>query len=82
MNTSARSDIPQHIALRAVEWWMELQSGEDTRAQQLALARWCAEHRDHERAWQHIISVSSRFRGLAEASTGNAGAGGAAAARA
>jgi transmembrane sensor len=82
MNASARPDIPQDIALRAVEWWMELQSGENTRAQQLALTRWCAEHPDHERAWQHICSVSSRFRGLAEATTGNAGAGGTAAARA
>ncbi|MGF6992843.1 FecR domain-containing protein [Paraburkholderia sp. GAS32] len=82
MNASARPDIPQHIALRAVEWWMELQSGDDTRAQQLALARWCAEHPDHERAWQHICSVSSRFRGLAETGTDNADTGGAAAARA
>lgn len=75
MNASARPDIPQHIALRAVEWWMELQSGDNTRAQQLALSRWCAEHPDHERAWQHICSVSSRFRGLADATPGNAGAG-------
>ncbi|MFM0098543.1 FecR family protein [Paraburkholderia nemoris] len=82
MNASARPDIPQHIALRAVEWWMELQSGDNTRAQQLALMRWRAEHPDHERAWQHICSVSSRFRGLAETGTGNAGASGAAAARA
>ncbi|MFM0012757.1 FecR domain-containing protein [Paraburkholderia sediminicola] len=84
MNASARPDIPQHVALRAVEWWMELQSGDNTRAQQLALARWCAGHPDHERAWQHICSVSSRFSGLAEATTGNAGAGvsGAAAVRA
>ncbi|WP_434110775.1 FecR domain-containing protein [Paraburkholderia caffeinilytica] len=82
MNASARPDIPQHIALRAVEWWMELQSGENTRAQQLALTRWRAEHPDHERAWQHICTVSSRFRGLAEASPGNAGASGASVARA
>lgn len=53
--------------MRAVEWWMELQSGNDNPAQQLALATWCAEHPDHERAWQHICNVSSRFRGLAEA---------------
>ncbi|MFM0430608.1 FecR domain-containing protein [Paraburkholderia aspalathi] len=82
MNASARPDIPQHIALRAVEWWMELQSGDTTRAQQLALTRWRAEHPDHERAWQHLCSVSSRFRGLAETSAGNTDAGSAAAARA
>ncbi|MFM0047855.1 FecR/PupR family sigma factor regulator, partial [Paraburkholderia sediminicola] len=82
MNASARPDIPQHIALRAVEWWMELQSGENTRARQLALTRWRAEHPDHERAWQHICSVSSRFRGLAVAGTGSAGASSASAARA
>ncbi|WP_341316431.1 FecR family protein [Paraburkholderia sp. IMGN_8] len=78
MNANARPDIPQHIALRAVEWWMELQSGENTREQKLALARWRAEHADHERAWQHIRSVSNRFKDL----TGTADATGAAAARA
>ncbi|MFM0152365.1 FecR domain-containing protein [Paraburkholderia sediminicola] len=82
MNANARPDIPQHIALRAVEWWMELQSGENTRARQLALTRWRAEHPDHERAWQHICSVSSRFWGLAVAGTGSAGASSASAARA
>lgn len=65
MNAGARTDILQHVALRAVEWWMELQSGENTQAQKLALANWCAEHPDHERAWQHLCSVSNRFRGLA-----------------
>ena len=70
---SARPDIPRPIALRAVEWWMELQSGEDTRTQQLALARWRAEHPDHERAWQHLCSVSGRLRSLAE--TGEASGG-------
>lgn len=79
MNASARPDIPQHVALRAVEWWMELQSGKDTRSQQLALARWRAEHPDHERAWQHLCNVSGRFRSLADATDD---AHGAAAARA
>lgn len=57
---------------------MELQSGENTRQQKLALARWRAEHPDHERAWQHIRSVSNRFKDL----TGATDATGAAAARA
>ncbi|OAJ63773.1 hypothetical protein A6V36_17310 [Paraburkholderia ginsengiterrae] len=67
MNASVRPDIPRHIAMRAVEWWMELQSGRDMRAQQIALAQWRAEHPDHERAWQHICHVGGRFRGLADA---------------
>ncbi|WP_105509251.1 FecR family protein [Paraburkholderia sp. BL21I4N1] len=79
MNASARPDIPRHVALRAVEWWMELQSGEDTRSRQLELARWRAEHPDHERAWQHLSDVSGRFRSLADATDD---AHGAAAARA
>jgi transmembrane sensor len=54
--------------MRAVEWWMELQSGKDTRAQQFALAHWRAEHPDHELAWRHICNVSGRFRSLADAS--------------
>ncbi len=74
MNASARPDIPQHIALRAVEWWMELQSGEDSRTQQLALAHWRAEHPDHERAWQHLCNVSGRFRSLADSNGDTAGA--------
>ncbi|HEX7911449.1 MAG TPA: FecR family protein [Paraburkholderia sp.] len=60
--------------MRAVEWWMELQSGRDTRAQQLALTQWRAEHPDHERAWQHICHVSRGFRSLADATGDNHGA--------
>ncbi|SIT47263.1 transmembrane signal transducer for ferric citrate transport; KpLE2 phage-like element [Paraburkholderia ribeironis] len=77
-NADPRPDVAQHVALRAVQWWMELQSGKDTRAQQFALARWRAEHPDHELAWRHICNVSGRFRRLADA-TGDAQ--GAAAAR-
>jgi transmembrane sensor len=73
MNASARPDIPRHIAMRAVEWWMELQSGKNTRAQQLALAHWRAEHPDHERAWQHICHVSGRFRNLVDTTAGKHG---------
>ncbi|MFC6312574.1 FecR/PupR family sigma factor regulator, partial [Paraburkholderia dipogonis] len=67
LNGSERPDVAQHVAMRAVVWWMELQSGKDTRAQQLALAQWRAEHPDHERAWQHICSVSGRLRNLTDA---------------
>ncbi|MFM0727007.1 FecR domain-containing protein [Paraburkholderia strydomiana] len=79
LNADTRPDVPRHVAMRAVEWWMELQSGKDTRAQQFALARWRAEHPDHELAWRHICNVSGRLRSLADA-TGEAG--GTAAARA
>jgi transmembrane sensor len=74
VNADARPDVPQHVALRAVEWWMELQSGKDTRAQQFALARWRAEHPDHELAWRHICNVSGRIRSLADATADPIGA--------
>ncbi len=67
MSSSVHPEIPPHVARRAVEWWVELQSGEDTRQQQLALQRWLAEHPDHERAWRHIRDVSRRCQGLSEA---------------
>ncbi|MGF6772299.1 transmembrane sensor [Paraburkholderia sp. GAS199] len=77
MSASARPDIPEHVALRAVEWWMEMQSGESSAEHAAAFDRWRAEHPDHDRAWQHIASVSQRFKGLAR-TLGPAGAQGAA----
>jgi len=60
--------------MRAVEWWMELQSGKDALAQKPALEQWRAEHPDHERAWQHICQVSGHFRNLADATGDTQGA--------
>ncbi|QIE28974.1 Protein FecR (plasmid) [Caballeronia sp. SBC1] len=67
LNANARPDIAPEIARSAVEWWMELQSGDTTASQRNAFERWLAAHPDHERAWRHIQSASSRFHGLSDA---------------
>lgn len=59
-------DIAPEIAHRAVEWWLDLGSGAITPARRAALDAWRAEHADHERAWQHIQTVSQRFQSLGQ----------------
>jgi transmembrane sensor len=65
-------DIAPEIAHRAVEWWLDLGSGAITPAQRAALDAWRAEHADHERAWQHIQTVSQRFQSLGQAPSAHA----------
>ncbi|WP_321843669.1 FecR domain-containing protein [Paraburkholderia bannensis] len=65
-------DIAPHIAHRAVEWWLDLGSGAITPAQRKALDAWRAEHADHERAWQHIQTVSQRFQSLGQGASAHA----------
>lgn len=55
-------DIPPQVARRAVEWWVELQSGDVTDATRLALQQWLQQHPDHERAWRHIEAVNHKVR--------------------
>ncbi|MEG0222926.1 MAG: FecR domain-containing protein [Comamonas sp.] len=63
--TQAVHDIPAHVARRAVEWMLELQSAPATPALRQAWSDWRAAHPTHEAAWQRVESVRSRFGGLA-----------------
>ncbi|WP_322044479.1 FecR domain-containing protein [Paraburkholderia sp. J67] len=65
-------DIAPEIAHRAVEWWLDLSSGAITPAQREALEAWRAQHADHERAWQHIQTVSQRFQSLGQGPSAHA----------
>ncbi len=65
-------DIAPEIAHRAVGWWLDLGSGAITPAQRAALDAWRAEHADHERAWQHIQTVSQRFQSLGQGASAHA----------
>ncbi|CAH1904003.1 Iron uptake regulator [Candidatus Nitrotoga sp. HW29] len=58
------SDIPPHIARRAVEWLVELQSGDVSTATRHNLQHWLSLHPDHERAWQHIEAVNGQLRSV------------------
>lgn len=62
------ADIPPQVARRAVEWLVELQSGDATEATRQALQHWLDQHRDHERAWRRIEAVNGRLRSVAAAS--------------
>ncbi|PIF08877.1 FecR domain-containing protein [Janthinobacterium sp. 13] len=52
------------IAMQAAEWLATLMSGATTPAEKTAWQQWRQAHPDHERAWQHIESVSGSLREL------------------
>ncbi|MED5596887.1 FecR domain-containing protein [Janthinobacterium sp. P210006] len=52
------------IAIQAAEWLTTLMSGVATPAEKTAWQEWRRAHPDHERAWQHIESVSGGLREL------------------
>ncbi|ATQ76835.1 histidine kinase [Massilia violaceinigra] len=62
-DAAGSSPVPAGVARRAVEWLVELQSGEGGDATCEAMQQWRAEHPDHERAWQRIATVNARWRG-------------------
>jgi transmembrane sensor len=66
MNVDTPHGIEPTVARRAVEWWLDLQSGTVTESQRSAFEQWRVQHVDHDRAWQHIQSVSQRFQTLNE----------------
>ncbi|ARF84530.1 iron siderophore sensor protein [Burkholderia cenocepacia] len=57
--------MPPHVARRAVEWWVDRQSGRTDDAFVAALARWRAEDPAHDAAWRHIEAMQGRFGRLA-----------------
>lgn len=58
------SDIPPHVARRAVEWLVELQSADVSTTTRQGLQHWLGLHPDHERAWQHIEAVNGQLRSV------------------
>jgi transmembrane sensor len=58
-------EVPPEVAQRAVEWLVELQSGEAGAETRAAWQQWRDAHPDHDRAWRHIEAVNARWRGLA-----------------
>ncbi|MDR6498834.1 transmembrane sensor [Burkholderia ambifaria] len=57
--------VPPHVARRAVEWWVDRQTGHTDDAFEAALARWRAEDPAHDAAWRHIETMQRRFGRLA-----------------
>lgn len=60
------SIVAPHIAERAVEWMVELQSPSVPPATLASWQQWRAEHPDHERAWQRIEAFGVRFAAAAD----------------
>lgn len=69
MAAPGASAVPPHVARRAVEWWVDRQSGRTDDAFTAALARWRAEDPAHDAAWRHIEAMQGRF-GRLTAGTG------------
>ncbi|ALL67813.1 FecR family protein [Paraburkholderia caribensis MBA4] len=72
MSIGTPAGIAPNVARRAVEWWLDLQSGDITDSQRRAFECWRAEHADHDRAWRHIQSVSQRLQMLNESPAASA----------
>ncbi|KFG94669.1 iron dicitrate transport regulator FecR [Burkholderia paludis] len=53
--------VPQDVARRAVEWWVDRQAGRTDDAFVAALARWRAEDPAHDAAWRHIEAMQRGF---------------------
>lgn len=57
------ASIPPHIALKAVEWMVEIKDSSDAGLHQ-QLADWLDQHPDHRRAWQRIAEVNAGLGGM------------------
>ncbi|VVD92426.1 histidine kinase [Pandoraea pneumonica] len=63
--TRNAATIPTHVAERAVEWLIELQSETVSADVITAWQQWREAHPDHERAWKRIESVRGKLQPLA-----------------
>ncbi|WP_254916053.1 FecR domain-containing protein [Pandoraea sp. PE-S2T-3] len=63
--TRGAATVPAHVAERAVEWLIELQSDDVSPAVNAAWHQWRNAHPDHERAWKRIESVKGKLQPLA-----------------
>ncbi|VCM65249.1 sigma factor regulatory protein FecR/PupR family [Burkholderia pseudomallei] len=59
--------VPERVARRAVQWWVELGAAPASDATRARLARWRAEHPAHDAAWRHIEAVNGRLGHVASA---------------
>ncbi|WP_271409076.1 FecR domain-containing protein [Pseudomonas sp. Q1-7] len=59
-----RRRIAPAVAEQAVEWLVEMQSGEVSEQRRQAWCDWRAADSEHERAWQRIEEVNRGLRGL------------------
>lgn len=56
--------INEEVADQAAEWLTLFMSNELSDADQLRWKQWRSAHPDHERAWQHIETVTRRFKSV------------------
>lgn len=54
--------ISETVAEQAADWLTLLMSGEATDEDRQRWRQWRSEHADHERAWQHIETVTGRLK--------------------
>jgi transmembrane sensor len=52
------------VARQAVQWWLQLNSGDAQAGQQDGLKRWRAASPEHEAAWQRIETMGSQMAGI------------------
>ncbi|MBD2838008.1 FecR family protein [Pseudomonas sp. JM0905a] len=64
LSTVDRSHIAPAVAEQAVEWLVELQSGDISEQRHQAWQEWRSADSEHERAWQRIEAINQGLRGL------------------
>ncbi|MGX9462699.1 FecR domain-containing protein [Shewanella sp. A14] len=65
------SDIPPHVARKAVEWLMEWQSADKADTVWCSILAWRQAHSHHEQAWQHIETINNKLGILAKPAHAN-----------
>ncbi|MDD0973044.1 FecR domain-containing protein [Pseudomonas fontis] len=63
MNNNA-GEFSANVAEQAVHWLIEIQGGTLDAHQQRAMEHWLQASEEHRRAWEHILRVNQRLRGL------------------
>ncbi|MBZ8140540.1 histidine kinase [Rubrivivax gelatinosus] len=61
-------EVAPEVARRAVQWLVDLQSGQASERTRRAHQAWLARDPEHARAWAHIEAVNQRLRSAAGAS--------------
>ncbi|WP_420591140.1 DUF4880 domain-containing protein [Bacterioplanoides sp.] len=65
---SCPPDIAEAVAMQAVEYLVELQTGDNPDTVRQQVADWCQQHPDNAKAWRHIQQMNNQFSDLSQLS--------------
>ncbi|MCH2039016.1 MAG: FecR domain-containing protein [Saccharospirillaceae bacterium] len=59
-------DVDEAVAMQAVEYMVEVQTGDNPEAVLRQVADWCQQHPDNAQAWRHIQQTNNQFSNLSQ----------------